>query len=257
MSDFTEGQIVYDERGATRYYVAPHGDRHLVRSAWTDEYTGDPYPSDSIMEIGQVFSSAPVEHYAAEIRAARAERDEIRMQAAKARDELNALERTRKAARRQFPTSGIIEFLANEVTHVVKTQSYEIVPFDQLKASSAEIAVSVNLRSHPKITLHLHDGSYGGHEVLLATSEEDAEAKLKEHIARKLRDVNYPNLAGSLISAADGHGVPVSDAIRAKHRESRIEGLRKAVANATRNMRQNAANLKEYEAEIAELEGSA
>lgn len=247
---FAAGDTVYNIFGAAGRYVAPCGRRgHAVEPIWEDE---DDEPHYSPVETwDEVFVVVPEQRFNERIAELHQEISEHELHLASLRERTEEAERADRAAaqrRQAHPELADLDlWLSGGVTHIVLVSTYcvEIAPAEELLKRRDDGSMRlVSLfgdkdRSYRWSMSRYSDGSGGGDDCLLASSEEDAKRRASEWLNLQFRRGDMAHSRTDLARSAMKYGLPFPDELRAKieaedkeRAANLLESRRKALAQA-------------------------
>lgn len=233
MSEFKQGDEVYDEHGASAIYVGRTAYGHAVQRIYEPEHGDEPHVG-SVVEWSHAFSKPPVPKLVAEVQALNDQVDQKKAELALLQANVRSLEeemRNRRERIKQHEKLQLLdEFIQGKITHFVVTPSYgarHISTAEEMLKSSEDDGW---YRAKKMRLLSLYGGSQGDLTWAIAaysdgsgnsadvvtpcTSYEQAREELEkltnESFARHRKDgFKEPWRLDALISAAQSIGMEV------------------------------------------------
>jgi hypothetical protein len=168
------------------------------------------------------------------------------------------------------PLKNILAFLEREFTHVVVLYSLEIIPFEKLGTGDSNwdgrcirmMSLKGTVEKN-KIDLAFYLSKYSdesGHssEILLATSEEEANRMLKDHIVKVLNeaDCSTESLGYDVrrhVKRAIDLDIPVQIPLLKRYFAHEVKGSEEELDNIIQSIRRDEQKSKEIEKKIAEI----
>lgn len=262
---FKQGNTVYSEDGQAAEYVAHIPDGHIVRPI-VEAYRGDEEYEHVCDPVTwrEVFAAPPVAKFNDELKS-------IHDQIAKARESLKEQQAEHRAFQAEAKGRAaerakddqlryVDEFLSGKLTHYAVFPSYgapRVMPIGDATQGDHSYNQEMRLLAlYGKLDgtrttywqLHKYSDSSGGYgdTVVPARSEEEAEAHIREQLAKQLtEELRKPTYsAASLVGYAHQWGVEVpaalqalADEVKAKAEASAIDKARKDYASALASLK--------------------
>jgi len=260
------GQEVWLADGAIVEFVARSGSRFVVRPGRLVEMD-DPSELERVFDLGvrevdQVYTTMPVRLYEPRIAELRNQRNDLESAVRGAQVELRKLkgdaDLVRKRAETHPALSQLLLLLDGQITHIVSIRgsTVEVMGIQQSALSRFELDVPLRGGRHcaERILTRGYFSSLDTYEVILCTSEEQAQEAARQRIKAKVANI-VKNLHGRTlynvhpwITACKKYGVDVPPVMLEFVRGAALEKAR-AELSVTE---QNAAKAR---ATIAELTG--